>query len=264
MFCLLLMILSAAAADRLPPDFMVIAHRGVVTETLKENSLPALEETIRRGYTHIEVDVRCTKDGHAVVLHDANLKRTAGVDRSVESLSLAELRKLAPKALVPSFEEFCGVCAGRIDLMIDAKGCPAALRDAYLASMEKSLEKHGLLENALFIGRFDVGRHFMDRAKVSWRGRLELFREKVKENPELAHQCFIFNHGDDFTAESVRGFQACGVPVIVSINTHHYRTGDPVARGLADVKKMLAWGADGLQIDTVYEPALPGLPRSGR
>jgi len=49
---------------------MVLAHRGVVTDTIPENSLASLEETIRRGYTHIEVDVRPTKDGHAVVLHD--------------------------------------------------------------------------------------------------------------------------------------------------------------------------------------------------
>jgi len=64
-------------------EFVLVAHRGVVTEELQENSLASLEETIRRGYTHIEVDVRATKDGHPVCLHDGNLERTCGVNANV-------------------------------------------------------------------------------------------------------------------------------------------------------------------------------------
>lgn len=70
---------------------MLIAHRGVVTDTLKENSLASLAETIRRGYTHIEVDLRMTKDGEIVCLHDNSLRRTTGVSKHINRITLEEL-----------------------------------------------------------------------------------------------------------------------------------------------------------------------------
>jgi len=81
----------------LPDDFIVVAHRcGVVNDELTENSLAALDEAIARGYTHVEVDLRITKDGHVVCLHDANLKRTKGVDKEMDAISTSqEPRKLA-------------------------------------------------------------------------------------------------------------------------------------------------------------------------
>jgi len=42
--------------------------------------------------------------------------------------------------------------------------------------------------------------------------------------------------------------------VIPSVNIDHYKTGDPVKQGLADIEKMLDWGVDGLQIDSCYDP----------
>ena len=54
-------------------------------------------------------------------------------------------------------------------------------------------------------------------------------------------------------AKSARAYQALGLQVIVSINTFHYPTGDPLQQGLNDVKKMLNYNVDGLQLDAVYD-----------
>ena len=56
-------VLAALPAPALTDGFILVAHRGVVDETFTENGLPSLEEAIRRGYTHVEVDIRSTKDG---------------------------------------------------------------------------------------------------------------------------------------------------------------------------------------------------------
>ncbi len=69
----------------------------------------------------------------------------------------------------------------------------------------------------------------------------------------LARDYFVFAHAKDFTRENVRAYQALGLQVIVSINTFHYTTGDPTQQGLNDIKKMLDYGVDGLQIDAVYD-----------
>lgn len=66
----------------------VIGHRGVIGEGQPpENSLAAVERAIRSGADGVEVDVRLTRDGVPVCVHDVDLSRVAGlpwlVDRTV-------------------------------------------------------------------------------------------------------------------------------------------------------------------------------------
>jgi len=237
-------------------DFIIIAHRGVVTDTIPENSLASLEETIRRGYTHIEVDLRCTKDGHAVCLHDDNLRRAADRTQRVSDLTLAELRAQVSVDLVPDFATFCARCQGRIGLMPDIKAGPPGAEEAYARSIEAAMVKHDLMANAFFIGTHSITRHFTERVKVSRSpSRAEAqARERAPDQPGESY--FIFGHAVDFDAASVKSFQALGFQVIVSINIFHYlRTGGWQANGDRDVARMLAYGVDGLQMDSVYEPA---------
>lgn len=250
----------AASAEGEPqpkPEFLLVAHRGVVTDSLTENSLGALEEAIRRGYTHVEVDVVCTDDGQAVCLHDRSLERTTGVARNVDEVTLAELRDLVSEELVPSFETFCQRCEGRMDLMLDLKGCPAHLVDAFVKSVKASLRRHNLSGDALFIGKAHLMRRFLGRGKLCWRAPLAKAQASELAQEEPGERYFVFNHPGDFDANEVDGFHAMGLSVIVSINTLHYRTGDPVRQGRDDVKRMLELGVDGLQIDADYEEAVP-------
>ena len=252
---------ATAPDEEALPAFVLVAHRGVVTEELRENSLASLEETIRRGYTHIEVDVRSTKDGHPVCLHDGNLERTCGVNANVGALTLAELRELAPEERLPSFETFCARCEGRIGLMPDIKHCAHAVFDTFAERIDGSMTRHGLVESALFIGDKRCADRFRGRGRLSWGGSPEDARRYgVAKDPR---GYFVFGHANDFDAASVKAFQAMGIPVIVSINLFHYDdvAEDRVAAGTADVKRMLAYGVDGLQIDSVYEDAAKQGPR---
>jgi glycerophosphoryl diester phosphodiesterase len=56
----------------------IVAHRGNAAE-FPENTLPALRSALELGVTHVEFDVHLTADLVPVVLHDADLQRTAGV-----------------------------------------------------------------------------------------------------------------------------------------------------------------------------------------
>lgn len=69
------------------------AHRGLHDREAgaPENSLPAFRRALERGYG-VELDVHLTGDGRLAVIHDKNLKRTAGVDAEVSGLSAAELK----------------------------------------------------------------------------------------------------------------------------------------------------------------------------
>jgi glycerophosphoryl diester phosphodiesterase len=69
----------------------VIAHRGA-SGYAPENTLPAFELAIQQGANAFELDVRLTRDGAPVVIHDATLERTTDLAGPVRGHTLAELR----------------------------------------------------------------------------------------------------------------------------------------------------------------------------
>jgi len=96
---------------------IAIAHRGdPVTE--RENTLAAFAAAVRRGADMVELDLRRTRDGEIVVLHDANLSRLWGVDQAVADLDLAGLREIGQgEVRVPTFREVLD--AIDVPLMVD-------------------------------------------------------------------------------------------------------------------------------------------------
>ncbi|NNE90521.1 MAG: hypothetical protein HKN23_02640 [Verrucomicrobiales bacterium] len=85
--CFLLMLPACLHAT----DPLLIAHRGLLRHT-PENTLPAFAGCLEVGMG-FELDIRTTKDGKLVVLHDATLGRTTnGPERPVTEFNWAELR----------------------------------------------------------------------------------------------------------------------------------------------------------------------------
>lgn len=103
-----------------------IAHRGRhdMNWAVWENTLPAFERAIAEGLA-IECDVHLTLDGEAVVFHDNDLKRLAGVDAFVWQRTLAELQAMkigTAQDHPPSLQEMLDLVAGRVPLIIEIKG----------------------------------------------------------------------------------------------------------------------------------------------
>ena len=71
----------------------IIAHRGA-SKDAPENTLAAIRLGWEQGADAGECDVHQSRDGHIVVIHDSTLRKTARVNRRVESLTLAELKEL--------------------------------------------------------------------------------------------------------------------------------------------------------------------------
>ena len=81
-----------------PASFRFFAHRGLAIATdaslLDENTAQAFARALEIGATHLETDVQASKDGVAVICHDSDLLRIAGVKRKVSDLTWAELSGL--------------------------------------------------------------------------------------------------------------------------------------------------------------------------
>jgi len=181
------------------------------------------------------------------------------IHKYLDDLTLAELRKIAPEDKVPSFETFCATAEGSIGLMPDLKECPDGVKDAFLKSVETSMTKHHLMDTAYFIGGDDLKQHFLGKGgHISWGVSLEQAQQQAPNIPDVGTKYYIFKHAAGLNKKNIDGFHALGLKVIVSINTFHYHQDVAFQEGLADVKRMAALGVDGLQIDSVYAPAVPG------
>lgn len=71
----------------------VVAHRGA-SAARPEHTIAAYELALEEGADGVECDVRLTRDGHLVCVHDRRLERTSTGAGVVSTMTLAELREL--------------------------------------------------------------------------------------------------------------------------------------------------------------------------
>ncbi|GGW23380.1 glycerophosphoryl diester phosphodiesterase [Arenibacter certesii] len=135
-----------------PQRVLVAAHRAT-NDNYPENSLGAIKESILIGVDIVELDIRQSKDGELVIMHDRTLDRTTTGSGNVEDYTLKELKKLLLMHMdsvstehIPTFEEVLQLTKGKILLDIDFK-----LED--MASIEKTyalIQKYGMENQILF------------------------------------------------------------------------------------------------------------------
>lgn len=71
----------------------MVAHRGASSE-IAEHTARAYEKAIEQGADAVECDIRLTKDGHLVCVHDPTLSRTSDGRGRVSEVTLDEMKDL--------------------------------------------------------------------------------------------------------------------------------------------------------------------------
>ena len=119
----------AAPLPRIRHPIAVIAHRGG-TSIGPENTLAAFREAVRLGVDFVEIDVRATRDGRLVLMHDRTVDRTTNGTGAVTDLDLAAIRRLDagmktdPRFAgerVPTLDEALAFCRGKVNVYLDHK-----------------------------------------------------------------------------------------------------------------------------------------------
>lgn len=143
-----LLTMSLTACSRAP---LVVAHRGA-SHDAPENTLAAFRAAIEQGADALETDLRLTKDGRIVLLHDAGTKRTAGgPDHKVAETASDVLRSLeAGGQKIPFLEELLDLVPPNRGLFLEIK-----CKEEILPALEAALRKSGRLRKATLIG-FDL------------------------------------------------------------------------------------------------------------
>ena len=126
--------------------FFVVAHRGA-SGYEPENTVRAVKKAIEIGADAVEVDVRLTKDGYPIIMHDDTVDRTTNGTGKVSELTLNEIRKLdAGKGeKVPLLEEVLDVVRNKALLVIEIK-----VPEAAIPSLEL-VEKKNMIDEVIFV-----------------------------------------------------------------------------------------------------------------
>lgn len=111
-------------------EIYVIAHRGAHLG-IPENSLAAYKKAIDLRCDFVEIDVRKTKDGRIVSIHNSTIDAyVEGKTGKVRDYTLAELKALdigehiGPEwknTRIPTIEEILQLCQGQIGIYLDLK-----------------------------------------------------------------------------------------------------------------------------------------------
>ncbi len=122
-------ILLATAWGSQWPDWTVlnIAHRGGIVPGYAENTLAAYRRAISFGVDVIEIDLRGTRDGEVIILHDETLDRTTDGTGKVTDYTLAELKQLNAGSgeSIPTYAEVLDLVTDTgVKLLLDIKVSP--------------------------------------------------------------------------------------------------------------------------------------------
>jgi glycerophosphoryl diester phosphodiesterase len=123
----------------------VIGHRGAAAAA-PENTLASLRKASELGASWVEFDVKLTRDGHPVLIHDERLERTTSGRGSVALTTLDELQRLDAGGWfgpafrgeqVPTFEAALALCAELgLGINVEIKPCPGRKAETARATVE--------------------------------------------------------------------------------------------------------------------------------
>lgn len=152
-------LLSLAVSDNWRPNpapvskhkFIISAHRGDHV-IYPENTLAAYQEAIKNEADYIEIDLRTTKDGELVSMHDGSVNRMTNAQGQVKDLTLAELEQLKVRSKdstsaviyrIPTFKQILRLCKNKINIYLDFKAADPVL--AYQMIKQYGMEKQVLV-----------------------------------------------------------------------------------------------------------------------
>ena len=113
-------------------EILTLLHIGEEHNGIPENTIAAYQKAIDLGCDYVEIDLRKTKDGRFVSVHNETVDAyTEGeVTGKVNDFTLAELKELNigkrvgpgwENERIPTFEEILQLCKGRIGIYLDLK-----------------------------------------------------------------------------------------------------------------------------------------------
>ena len=172
-------------------NIYVAAHRGWKSK-YPENTLEAFRAALTLDVDQLETDVRVTKDGALVLIHDANVDRTTNGTGMVCELTLRELKELdaGNGAKIPTLTEFMELVKDHptITLDIELKEYPTEGREELAYSVCDRVLK--MIDDYGFTKRTVIN---------TWDGKLHEYIQKTYGNKYKQHLYYPQRHLEKHT-----------------------------------------------------------------
>lgn len=246
--CLLLLFCVACGhTQQQAGKLIVIAHRGDHT-TAPENTLKAFSDAIATGVDYVEVDVRSTRDGELVVMHDATIDRMTTTHGKVNDFNWQELQKLEVidkvhpefgKHAIPSFSQVLQLCKGKTGIYLDFK-------DGNIEKAWQLIREHGMANNVVvYLNSEDQLDAWKKHAPgvplmASLPDSVKSI-ESYRRFQSIVHNEIVDGNYRDYNAALVRGINENGQSVWIDVQSP-----DENERVWS---KVLALGVQGMQTD---------------
>jgi len=246
--------------DTEPPSYRrrevpceIISHRGF-SQNAPENTLAAIKSSIVTGVEACEFDLRCTKDGRAVLLHDDSVNRTTNGKGKIAEIMFAQVKDLDAGSwkaaaykgeAIPTLDDVLVVLkASNQKAVIDVKD------KSVITQLIRSAEDNSMLDQIIVLSPdetvFDKVSSINSRVQKAW-----LCYNFPKDIPNPASQikwvtdqsfCFdvqiVVIHYNLVWPELVRKLHAKNIKVWVwTVNNE------------AVMKCLIGWGVDGITTD---------------
>ncbi len=212
-----------------------IGHRGAAGYA-PENTLASIRKAISLGCDLLEVDVRRTRDGHLVLLHDERVDRTTNGRGLVARMGLESVQKFDAGGgeRIPTLEELVQVANGQIGLILElkAKGigkqvCEVIRRTGFRSSLIYASFTAGDVQ--------DVRQAEAQAATMALLKKLPKDPISYVVNAKATHAGLRF---DTVSKPLVEAFHGAGLLVFV------YTVNKP-----ADIQRVRSFGVDGIISD---------------
>jgi glycerophosphoryl diester phosphodiesterase len=126
---------------------LIIGHRGA-SAVAPENTMAAFQEAIAAGADGIEFDVRLSRDGVPVIIHDSTLRRTTGLPHRVADLTWQELESL--KVAVPSLQQLFTLFEGNdLGLYLEMKSDSPADREPLAKACSRLINDYAFKDRVM-------------------------------------------------------------------------------------------------------------------
>ena len=136
----------------------VIAHRAD-WRGAPENSIQAIENSIRMGVDMVEIDIQRTADGQFVLMHDPTLDRMSTGKGRIADYTLDQIRQfrlrsgnaVKTRRAIPTLEEALMACRGRVLVNIDKGG-------DYIREILPIIQRTGTERQVIIKGKYALDR----------------------------------------------------------------------------------------------------------
>ena len=205
-----------------------------------ENTLAGIAAALRHGSDGIEVDLRCTRDGTPVLVHDDTVSRTTDGEGEVDELSLRQLRRLDAGGgeRIPTLRELLNATNGRALLVLEIK--VAGIEEAVLSVLRRSRALDGCVVHSFLphvVKRFRRLEPRLPASLLATGRNVRDWNALFRETLELGANGIAIHHSA-VTADVVRG-----------ANLRELRVSTWTANRRVDIRRVAACGVDAITSD---------------